>query len=249
MAGLLPIVFLNCPNIVTTIYYALGIATDMADGYIARKYNLYSNTGKWLDPLADKSLNIMMAGLLALFVNPLLFIPIGFEAAIVSITGVRKLVNQGIDNMNISKIGKIKTWALALCIIFTLLSRSLPGLQPVALGALGLTITTQLAVSVQYGCQMIKDIARTINNNKDNNDNIENVNSIDLTLNKDKSLDKDTVALSHDKDKTDELTVKDIRDAQKHALLYVKNQIINGVMRDVDSKENSKENVARTYKR
>lgn len=34
--------------------YTLGCVTDFLDGYIARHYNLESNFGKFLDPIADK---------------------------------------------------------------------------------------------------------------------------------------------------------------------------------------------------
>ena len=67
---------LNVPNVLTIFrmllipvywvlftkgcrYYALGTfvlasATDLLDGYIARKYHLITNFGKMMDPLADK---------------------------------------------------------------------------------------------------------------------------------------------------------------------------------------------------
>ncbi|MGL4832070.1 MAG: CDP-diacylglycerol--glycerol-3-phosphate 3-phosphatidyltransferase [Propionibacteriaceae bacterium] len=42
-----------------TIIFAVAIATDFADGKIARKYNLVTTFGKLADPIADKALTGM----------------------------------------------------------------------------------------------------------------------------------------------------------------------------------------------
>jgi CDP-diacylglycerol--glycerol-3-phosphate 3-phosphatidyltransferase len=43
-------------NCVTAFLYAVVSLTDMLDGYLARKYDIITDTGKLIDPLADKLL-------------------------------------------------------------------------------------------------------------------------------------------------------------------------------------------------
>lgn len=95
------------------IYYAallfvLTAATDKLDGYIARKYNMVTNLGKLLDPLADKLLissALIMLVLLHMVPSWIAIIIIGRETVITAIRSVAS--SKGIA-LAADKHGKIK---------------------------------------------------------------------------------------------------------------------------------------------
>lgn len=107
-------------------YYAVGIfivasITDFFDGYLARKMNLVSNFGKFVDPLADKLL--VMSALVAM-------VALGDLSAVVvvvilarefTITGFRTLAVESNIVISASWWGKVKTTVQMIMIVIVLL--------------------------------------------------------------------------------------------------------------------------------
>ena len=97
-------------------YNALGIfivasLSDTLDGYIARKYNLISNFGKFMDPLADKLL--VSSALICFISNPDSKMPVWGVIVIISrefiISGFRLVASDAGVVLAASWWGKIKT--------------------------------------------------------------------------------------------------------------------------------------------
>ena len=108
-------------RIICASFFVLISITDTLDGMIARKYNMITNFGKFLDPLADKF--IVFAGLLAILVKyTYLSRVFVWAAAIVmfrelAVTSMRLIVAKHDIVVAASWLGKIKTWAQIVCIV------------------------------------------------------------------------------------------------------------------------------------
>ena len=103
------------------IIFTIASITDFLDGYLARKYHLITNFGKFADPLADKLL-VMTAFITLVGAS---VIPMWIVAVIVcrelAVTGLRLLlVNDG-EVLAAAWPGKVKTATQMLAIIFLLI--------------------------------------------------------------------------------------------------------------------------------
>ncbi|MBQ7152450.1 MAG: CDP-diacylglycerol--glycerol-3-phosphate 3-phosphatidyltransferase [Clostridia bacterium] len=137
------LVFLVLPDAIWTNMAALAVFciasfTDYLDGHIARKYNLITDFGKFLDPLADKFMVLAaVCGLIwkfrwdgesymfILFIV-MLTVTIFRELAVASIRLIT-VQNAGVV-VAANMLGKIKTVTQMACIIFALLEPTIYGL-------------------------------------------------------------------------------------------------------------------------
>lgn len=91
------------------LLFAWGAISDYLDGYLARKYNLKSDFGALLDPLADKILLLSVFGsFVALELAPLWMVVIIFAREFL-ITGLRQMAQSRNIIIAASRTGKHKT--------------------------------------------------------------------------------------------------------------------------------------------
>ena len=76
--------FIPCNYLISAIIFTVAALTDMIDGKIARKYNLITDLGKFLDSIADKL--IVVAALVLVTIDGTIPAPFGAIIAIVIIS-------------------------------------------------------------------------------------------------------------------------------------------------------------------
>lgn len=97
--------------------FVVASLTDFFDGYLARKYNLITDFGKLMDPLADK---ILVISALVLFVE-LKYIPAWMSIIVIAreflISGIRMLAAAKGEVIPAGKLGKYKTTSQMIVIL------------------------------------------------------------------------------------------------------------------------------------
>ncbi len=108
---------------VATCIFAVASLTDFLDGYLARKYQLVTNFGKFFDPMADKLLVLAAFVILVQFGWVPAWVVIIILSRELMITGLRVLLAQHDGQvMAAAWPGKIKTFSQMFAIIFYLLN-------------------------------------------------------------------------------------------------------------------------------
>ena len=117
---------------VAAAIFIIASLTDMADGKIARKYNLITDLGKFLDSLADKILviSIMLALVYLGRLSPIMVMIIILREFAVS--GLRMIAASKGEVIAARMIGKVKTVTQMVAIIYIMF-------EPVLLKIFGMT--------------------------------------------------------------------------------------------------------------
>ena len=113
--------FVPYSNVIAVAIFIVASLTDTLDGYLARKYELVSNFGKFMDPLADK----LLVSAAMICMSELGMLPAWVVIIIISrefiITGFRLIAAEGGLVIAASWWGKIKTVTQMAMIILMLL--------------------------------------------------------------------------------------------------------------------------------
>lgn len=109
------------PNIIALVFFIIASITDAIDGHIARKYQMITNLGKFLDPVADKLLVNSLLIYLAYTDNIPVVLVIIMIARDILVDALRFIAAENKNVIAASIYGKLKTVLQMVLIILVLL--------------------------------------------------------------------------------------------------------------------------------
>ena len=159
--------------------FALASFTDFLDGKIARKYNLITDLGKFLDPIADKVL--VTAGIIIAVADPranvfttllgeelgLILGGIGVVIIIsreLVVSSLRMMADKRVKVLAAEYIGKVKTFVTDVTLVVLMLSSALYEISSAAEAARIIGICSLVGYAVSVALTIVSGVSYLVKN-------------------------------------------------------------------------------------
>lgn len=135
------------------ILYTLACISDFLDGYLARKFELESSFGRFLDPIADKILIVSVIFILVsnsiitgFFVYPALVIVIRE----ILVSGLRDFFAHSTETLLVTNLSKWKTLIQMFSLGFLIVANNFESNLILYTGFIGLTVASIMTIHTGY---------------------------------------------------------------------------------------------------
>ena len=161
--------------------YVLGCLTDFVDGYIARKYNLISDFGKFMDQIADKFITttalilVLFAGITETWLSVLILLVVVLRDILLS--GLRMVAANKNIVVAADIYGKVKSLFLdvanVVLLLFIALASILDGeflniIRLIGLSLLLIGVALTIVSCVNYCVNIVKSMKEKVNKAEEN---------------------------------------------------------------------------------
>ena len=145
-------------NYIALVIFCVASLTDMLDGKIARKYNLVTNFGKFMDPLADK----LLVSSAMICLSPMDKLPAWIVIVMISrefiISGFRLVAADNGIVIAASYWGKFKTTFQMIAVILMIFN--IPALKTVTFIMLAAAVVLTIVSLVDYVAKNVEVLTK-----------------------------------------------------------------------------------------
>ncbi len=140
-------------NWVALFFYIFAGLSDFLDGFLARRLEIESNFGKFLDPIADKILVVSIIFIMVVIekIDGFLVYPaLVIILREILVSGLRDFFSYKMQNLLVTKLSKLKTLIQMISLGFLIVQDNFETNLIYLIGAFGLTISSILTIYTGY---------------------------------------------------------------------------------------------------